>query len=70
MTKGSDILNNSSEDFNEIMSDNIKVCPHCGSKKYHVHGKVERNKETGKTEISYYECDNIVCKKVFIKNEK
>jgi hypothetical protein len=40
------------------------------SKKFNVHGKVEKNNETGKTEISYYECDESVCNKVTIKNEK
>jgi hypothetical protein len=39
-------------------------------KKYNVHGKVEKNNETGKTEISFYECDESVCNKVIIKNEK
>jgi hypothetical protein len=37
------------------------------AKKYNVHGKVEKNNETGKTEISYYECDKSVCNKVTIK---
>jgi hypothetical protein len=39
-------------------------------KKYNVHGKVEKNNETGKAEISYYECDKSVCNKVTIKRSK
>lgn len=63
-------MNNINEDSsNDIFETKDKNCPYCGSKRYHVHGKVEKNINTGKTEISYFECDNIVCKKVFIRKE-
>lgn len=64
-------MNNINEDSNEIIIEtNNKDCPYCGSKKYHVHGQVERNIKTGKSEVSYFECDNIVCKKIFIRKER
>jgi hypothetical protein len=55
---------------NHIFETKAENCPYCGSKRYHVHGKVEKNNITGKTEVSYFECDNIVCKKVFIRKEE
>lgn len=55
------------KDMIEATSDE---CPNCKSKKYRVHGKVVTGSESGNVEIYYYECDNIKCRKIFIKKNK
>lgn len=44
-------------------------CPNCKSKKYHIHGRIEKGKGKDPVQVYYYECDNFQCKKIFIKKD-
>lgn len=48
--------------------DLIENTPRIKIKKYNVHGKITAGEKPGTTEISYYECDAIKCRKIVISH--
>jgi hypothetical protein len=59
LTTSDDLSNEKAEETKDI---NLK--------KYNVHGKVEKDRESDKIEVSYYECDRIICNRIIIKKEE
>ncbi|MDP4090281.1 MAG: hypothetical protein Q8930_13545 [Bacillota bacterium] len=58
----SDVLNDNTSSKGTVTEKTLNS----RKRKYNVHGTIVRGKQTGLLEISYYECDNIVCKKIDI----
>lgn len=51
-----------------LYKETVENAPKQRIKKYNVHGKITAGDKQGAAEISYYECDNIKCKKIIIKS--